>query len=156
MRLFATKCFKVGALSCLLAGVSACASNNPQFQASGVEIEGLVTLDGKPLQIGMVQVVPESAMMTADSAVGMIGEDGRFAVSNVPVGNIKITVKTSHLKGMAAAGKMAPPRPGVSGAPQMTAQFVDVPKQYENAETSKLTATVVKGKNTVNLELKSK
>lgn len=156
MRLFVQKCLKASALAFLLAGVTACTNNNPQFQASGVEIEGLVTLDGKPLQIGMVQVVPESAMMSADSAVGMIGEDGRFAVSNVPVGGIKLSVKTSHLKGMAAAGKMAPARPGVSGAPQLNVQFVDVPKQYESPETSKLIATVVKGKNTINLELKSK
>ena len=115
-----------------------------------------MTLDGKPIQIGMVQIVPGSAMVTADSAVGTIGEDGRYAVSNVPVGVVKISVKTSHLKGMAMAGKMAPPRPGVSGAPQLNVQFVDVPKQYEDPETSKLTATVTKGKNTLNLDLKSK
>ncbi len=156
MRLFVQKCLKAGALGCLLAGVTACSNSNPRFQVTGVEIEGLVTLDGKPLQIGMVQIVPESAMVSADSAVGMIGDDGRYSVSNVPVGIVKISVKTSHLKGMANAGKMAPSRPGVSGAPHVTAQFVDVPKMYENPETSKLTATVTKGKNTVNLELKSK
>ncbi len=156
MRLYVQKCLKAGAMGCLLAGVTACSSNSAQFQTSGVEVEGLVTLDGKPLQIGMVQIVPESAMVSADSAVGMVGDDGRYAVSNVPVGVVKISVKTSHLKGMAMAGKMAPARPGVSGAPQLTAQFVDVPKLYENPETSKLTATVTKGKNTVNLELKSK
>ena len=157
MRSFMQKCFKVGALGCALAGVAACGNSNPQYQSSGVEVEGLVTLDGKPLQMGMIQIVPESAMMAAESAVGNVGEDGRYSVSNVPVGGIKISVKTSHLKGMAMAGKMPAPRPGVSGgAPQLAGQFADVPKLYESPETSKLTATVTKGKNTVNLELKSK
>ena len=155
MRLLAKKSVKIGALACTLLAAASC-KGEPRFQTTGVEVEGVVTLDGKPLQTGMVQVVPASGMVTADSATGTITEDGHYSVSNVPVGNVKFMVRTSHLKGMAAAGKMSPPRPGFSGAPQLGVKFVDVPKKYEDADASKLTATVTQGKNTVNLDLKSK
>jgi hypothetical protein len=139
-----------------LLGVTAC-GGEPAYKSSGVEVEGLVTLDGKPLEVGMVFAYPSSAMTKAEAASGRVEPDGRYTLSNVPDGAVRFAVRTSMMKGMAAAGKLPAVKAGVSGGPPTLAgKFVDVPKQYEDPDASKLTATVAPGKNTVNLELKSK
>lgn len=139
-----------------LIGVTACGDGTPVYKTSGVELEGLVTLDGKPLEVGMVLAVPANAMQTAEAGSTSVEADGRYKMSNVPPGIVKLAVRTSHMKGMAAMGKLPATKPGVSGGPKLAGHFVDVPKKYEDPDTSKLQVTVNPGKNTFDIELKSK
>jgi hypothetical protein len=56
-------------------------------------VSGKVTLDGKPLPAGQISFVgAHGQTATADI------KDGQYTVSNVPTGDVKVTVQTSSIK----------------------------------------------------------
>ena len=98
-------------------------------------VEGKVSYKGKPLPGGIVGFHLASGKLV----LVKLKADGSYRVPVVPVGAAKITVET----------KPAKPVPG--GKP---AQFIAIPKKYASPETSGITYTVLKGKQTFNIELK--
>jgi hypothetical protein len=119
-----------------------CAAREARLPETGATLEGTVTYGGEKLQFAMILV------QTADaSATGRIGDDGRYRVENVPVGEVMIGVNTSAARGdyqskIMAAGQVKPATPP---------KFIDVPEKYFDPEKSGVKTTVTKGANTYDI-----
>ncbi|MFI4873730.1 MAG: carboxypeptidase-like regulatory domain-containing protein [Blastopirellula sp. JB062] len=96
-------------------------------------VEGAVTLDGKPLQDGVVNL--ESAK-TGFAANASLDANGHFLIAKIPVGTYSVTVSPP-----------APPDPGEPAPlrPASLGPFRPVPEKYWNAATSDLTTQVESG-----------
>jgi hypothetical protein len=107
------------------------------------DLSGRVTFEGKPVLIGgLVFYNPGHRALSAG-----LGEDGTYTINNVPCGEVQIAVMS--------------PRPvtrhGKRGEPPVEDprlhQWFELPKRYENTETSGITFTVKPGANSFNIEL---
>jgi hypothetical protein len=101
------------------------------------QVGGIVTLDGQPLTKGQVQFLPDSSKGTKGRmAVGLIGTDGRFALTafkpgdGALVGFHKVVIICEE--DMPAFDPKSPPPPPKSL----------IPIRYTDAKTSGLTAEV--------------
>jgi len=117
---------------------------------TGATLEGTVKYGNDQLQFAMIQVLSPSG-----STTGMIGEDGRYRIENVPIGDVKIGVNTSAATGeyqskMMAAGVYKGPEAHGKGKVQGP-RFIAVPEKYFNPETSGISTTVKKGTNTFDI-----
>ena len=72
--------------------------------SKGIEAKGTATLDGTPLEMGLVVLEPEGG---GESASGQIAKDGSFRLYDVRPGRYRAAVQTSMFAGMAAQGKKA-------------------------------------------------
>lgn len=101
-----------------------------------VPVSGTVTIDGKPLQTGYVQVVPDNAR----AATGRIRSDGCFKLTCY--GNEDGCVLGTY-------------RVAVSGCEMVgeNAQRWYAPKRYADASTSGLTVTIKEPTDSLNIEL---
>jgi hypothetical protein len=133
-------------LAASLAGCGEGGDNLPREAVSGT-----VTLDGKPLARGVLQMIP--AGQAQGTPCGALIEDGKFAIARrqgpVP-GEYVVTINSSP-EGAPGGAPAGPPGP-VSSAEHSKEL---IPPEY-NAQ-SKLTATVKAGvPNTLEFALKSK
>ena len=108
-------------------------------------VSGLVTLDGEPVDHGVVGFNPKSGGM---KAVGIIQSDGSYAVKTnrdegLNLGQYAVTVVVREPGIQDKYG--GPPRPG---------KFI-VPQKYSRTRSSGLEFDVTSGQNTINLELSS-
>jgi hypothetical protein len=116
------------------------------------QVGGVVTLDGQPLTKGQVQFVPDSSKGTKGRmAVGLIGADGRFALTafkpgdGALVGFHKVVIICEEE--MPAFDPKSPPPPPKSL----------IPIRYTDANTSGFTAEVKSGaKNDFTFALESR
>ena len=76
----------------------------PAAVSKGIEATGTATLDGTPLEMGLVVLEPEGG---GESASGQIAKDGSFRLYDVRPGRYRAAVQTSMFAGMAAQGKKA-------------------------------------------------
>ncbi|QEG36418.1 hypothetical protein Pr1d_37320 [Bythopirellula goksoeyrii] len=108
-------------------------------------VSGTVTLDGKPLERGVVGFAPVNGGMRA---AGMIQSDGSYVLSTnrdsgLETGDYLTTVSSREPGTVPAQG--GPPMPG----PYIT------PRRYAISSTSGLQFKVEKGSNTIDIELSS-
>jgi hypothetical protein len=145
-------------LALLLLG---CSKGNPGAPA---KIEGSVTYQGQPVKGGTVQfVTPEGTAYSTQ-----IGGDGTYSISDVPDGELVITVETESVnpdKKTTAAGKDAekrmkmtqqPPPEGRGGGAtpaEKVAQYRKIPDKYGKAQTSPRTVNARSGRQVHNIEL---
>ena len=140
-------------------------------------VEGIVTLEGEPLEDALVTFIPASEG-TARAAVGTTDAKGRYTLTTVEggkpgkgttEGSYKITVAkrmpdTTEQKPESVvmnADPSRPPTPQEMAAAEQARRSAGLPppylylspKKYNNPETSGLTATVVRGKNTFDFPL---
>jgi len=107
-----------------------CSSNNL------VEVSGTVTIDGKPLTVGFVTLVPSNGR----PAYGEIGPDGRFTLKpyndqvGCPLGTHRVSVVAFEI--------LSP-----------TTQRWHAPIHYRDHETSELTATIDGPTDSLKIEL---
>ena len=145
-------------LAALSIGHIAC---TPAETGTGAELNGRVTLDGKPLELGMVLFLPQSDVAGNGGVTAQISKEGTYSVNNVPIGSVRVVVKTSHLKGMIMAGKMAPqksaqPVKGMSAPTGVPSTILLAPADYEDPAKTPIKITVEKGIKTFDVEMKSK
>jgi hypothetical protein len=122
------------------------------------KLTGKVTLDGKPLEVGTVQVV------TADGKAhgsGILGKEGVYEIPNAPVGVVKVAVLVPD------ASAPPPPRglklnmkdakdPGPPEDPAALKLALKLPAGYRNPQSSSLTTTIKSGDNSYDLPLTTK
>lgn len=110
-------------------------------------LSGRVTIDGKPVKVGMVNVVSDDDVTRT---AGEIAPDGSYSIVGAPVGPVKLSVSTEDFK-------VVLPEPGSGAAPpRANPLYTATPKRYEKFETAMLATTVPRGKATFDIELKSK
>ncbi|OWK36748.1 hypothetical protein [Fimbriiglobus ruber] len=128
----------------------------------GGELTGMIALDDKPIGGGRVEIYSADGV----NAVGCdVRPDGGYTLKEPPLGDCKLVVKTSILKGM-------PPPPKTPAGPKPPAKenssagmvvpkdvglvFVPIPAKYEELATTDLKVTVKSGKQTHDIKLASK
>jgi hypothetical protein len=120
-------------------------------------VTGFVKYKDKIVKGGTVTFVAKGGA----SGSSPIAEDGSYTVSNIPVGDVQITVETASMKpsGMDVGHKYKPP----PGAPPEAAagmggkskdRYVQIPDSYNNPSTSGLTYTVKSGNQEFPIDLK--
>lgn len=136
----------LGLLSCVAAVVSGCSDSN----MGGVT--GSVTYRGKPLPNAHVTFTPVSGGKIAS---GLTDTNGKYELGTMAKNDGALVGK--HKIHIIAHGPDRPLRPGEmgSGLPgDMAPGEPIIPQKYFTPETSGLTHEVVRGGNTVNLEIK--
>jgi hypothetical protein len=123
------------------------------------DVTGTVTFNGRPIPYGRVTFVGQSGRKK--SASGMI-KNGVYTVKNCPTGPFKVSVESMRAikieqpksgpmekltKGFKIPANPDPPPPEVVG------QFLPIPPEYGNADTSGLTYKVGWGSQTHNIDL---
>jgi len=112
---------------------------------TGATLEGTVTYGGQKLQVALV-----IAQNSSGQATGFIGDDGRYKLVNVPLGEVSIGVNTDAGKGQLMSRMMSQSK----GKGRVMPRVMDVPAKYFEAETSGLKTTVNKGENTFDIVIK--
>jgi hypothetical protein len=144
-------------VAALALGVAACGGENvpKAIPDSGATLEGTVKVGGEQLQFAMVMVKSANGV-----ASGKIGEDGKYKVSNVPLGEVQIGVNTTAAQGeyqsaVMQAGAMtgAPDGGGKTGRKKVDVKMIHVKEQYYEPTSSGLKTTVKAGANTYDIEL---
>lgn len=126
------------------------------------KVSGHVTYKGQPVKGG--NIVFHAADQTAYP--GTLNEDGTYELTTLPPGEMTVTIITEHLnpnkKAPAYGGGrgdaitkermkagFGPPNPD-----SQRAQYTKVPKKYADEKTTDLKATLEKGKQVKDFELK--
>jgi len=127
-----------------LVALSGCGkSDDPPGQFNGVEITGTVTLDGKPVEAGIVTALQADDL--TKSSTGQLGPGGKFKIANCPVGQVAFTVNTKAAMGMEMQNFK-----NTKGKDPI--KVTDVPTRYLDAKSAKLLFDVSAGSD-VKLEL---
>ncbi|MGI6418573.1 MAG: hypothetical protein ACOX1P_23240 [Thermoguttaceae bacterium] len=156
----------LGLLVCAL-GVIGCAGRSLET----VYVEGVVTLDGKPVSGATVTFVPVKEQGGV-SATGSTDESGIYKLTAVGAGAVKAEAGTGTLPGEYYVGvdKTIVDAPSDDlpeevrreaqqsgkGRPRPPAIKYVVPKKYNNPKESGLKVTVKEGENNIPIELTSK
>jgi hypothetical protein len=128
-------------LSCLLGFALVCA---PGCGKSKGKVSGTVKLkDGTPVSPGSTVT-----FWSGDNRMypGLVDKDGAYAVPDVPVGEMKVTVTPPNEA--LAAGQKAKPPGEKSGGDAKPTKTVPIPQKYQSEKTTTLKTTVQKGDNT--------
>ncbi len=136
-------------------------TKNPNAPA---QISGVVKYNGKPLPAGTIVFHDAEGKAYSTS----IHQDGKYELTDVPTGEMKVTVDTEDFNpakvqptyGGQRAAKMGmsetPAPPGLGAPPSVEdkkAVYVKIPEKYRTASSSGLSATLKKGKNTQDFDL---
>jgi hypothetical protein len=109
---------------------------------TGATLTGTVAFRKESVRIGTVIVAGSSG------ATGDIGEDGRYTVHNVPLGEVTVAINMGpargKLLGMAATAK-------ANGDKTPLPKIPDIPGKYTDPAQSPLKTTINKGDNTFNI-----
>jgi hypothetical protein len=120
-----------------------CKEKGVKLPETGATLEGTITYGSDKLAYAMVIVRAEGST----AATGMIDDNGRYRVENVPLGEVLIGVNTSAARGQFQSKMMAQSQ----GKPKKMPPFIDVPEKYFHPETSGVKTTINKGPNTHNI-----
>lgn len=112
----------------MIAGLSGCSEGRGHIPLAGAR--GAVTLDGTPLQDGVVSF---EALQTGFAASAPLDADGHYVIAKVPVGVYDVSITPPELP---PPGETLPPRPTTMG-PIRT-----IPGKYHSTRTSGLSASV--------------
>jgi hypothetical protein len=139
MQVISTRLALAGWFSGLALLAASCGERGERLPETGASLEGTITYGGVRVPFAMVTVMGENGMAT-----GHVGDDGRYQIANVPLGEVRIGVNTMAAKGEYVSRVMAESR----GRGKALSKFIDVPAKYHDPETSGLRTAVSKGVNT--------
>jgi hypothetical protein len=117
------------------------------------EVTGTVKMTGQPVTLGEISFIGEDGRLDTSQI-----QNGAYALHRAPVGKVKITVKSiqpvpyvNRRGGM----KNAPDSGEALRTPESesNAKNVEVPKKYNDADTTDLTYEVKSGKQEYNIDL---
>jgi hypothetical protein len=150
-------------LTALLVGLGLLALNG--CGSGKGSVSGKVTYQGRPIVIG-------SVVMTAKvgpPVVGALDAEGHYALKGVPAGPVNVAVVTTlpvYMKGptafhgkrgLGADNKEPESKNSVAPLPEPPKidleKWIQLPKEYERADTSGISTTVKPGNNLFNIEL---
>jgi hypothetical protein len=126
----------------LLAG---CNQRYVSVPLTGATLEGTVTYGKEKILVALVTVQGQGGA----SASGFVGDDGRYKILNVPLGEVSIGVNTDAGKGQMMSKVMARTAGKEKGAP--LPKVIDVPAKFGDPNTSGINTTINKGANTFDI-----
>jgi hypothetical protein len=107
---------------------------------TGATLEGTVTYGTDKVPVGLIIAVGANG-----SSQASLGDDGRFKMENVPLGEVSLVVNVKAGEGMLMGRRMS----GEKNIPNP----VHIPSKYADPATSGIKTTIVKGENTYNIEI---
>jgi len=119
-----------------------CGERGERLPDTGATLEGTITYGGVKVPFAHVTAMGKDGMAT-----GNVQEDGRYKLTNVPLGEVDLAVNTTAAKGEYVSRVMAESK----GKGKSPSKFVDVPAKYHDLEKSGLKTTVQKGSNTYDI-----
>lgn len=141
-------------LAALFAGsiltLSACGDKGAAVPKTGATLEGSVHYGDELVEFALV-----IASNANGSAQGSIGDDGKFKLDNVPLGEVKVAVNTPAGKGDFMSKSM----PGAYKGPKeklgkkASLKYLEVPKQYHDPNSTPLKTTISAGPNTYEIKI---
>lgn len=150
-----------GTLLVLSLGLLGCsAGGNPNANA---RVSGGLSYKGQPIKGGAIRFhTPEGVAYD-----GLISSDGTYSATDVPAGELVVTVETESIsperkapKGAEAERRMRmmkssmQPPPGRGGpVADPSVNYIKIPKKYSNPKTSPLTVTLTPGRQVHNFDL---
>jgi hypothetical protein len=140
------RAFRLGALLLLAAAAGGC-------HKSTATLSGTVTYRGRPVTSGEVVFLSEGGTASAHAP---IGPDGRYTVTGVPVGPVKVAVDNPP-PSWYATGQRLPAAlasdPEVREAREQAAHYVPTPPRYRDPNHSGLSHTVERGSRSYDIAL---
>jgi hypothetical protein len=109
--------------------LSGCGQQGRKLQL--IPVSGSVTLEGTPLQDGIVSLESSS---TGFAAAALLDKDGKFLIPKLPTGTYRVAV-----------GPPPPPAPGEPATPRSSdlGPLRTPPEKYGSIQTSELAVTVL-------------
>jgi hypothetical protein len=147
----------VAGLGCFLL-VSACSLNGSYETVpdTGATLTGTVKYNNQPVTAGLVMAESKNTDGRPAGTSAQIGPDGRFLLTNVPLGEVALGVNTMAAKaqviGQAYAKNAAAAANGKSQKVE-TSKFVDVPTKYADPLKSPIKTTIQPGDNKFDIVL---
>ena len=141
----------VVSLSILALSFAGCSQYETRLPETGATLEGTVTYKGENVPLALISVLGEKGQGN-----GQVEEAGQYKVENVPLGDVKIGVNTEAMKTNFMSQQMAQSYkgPGAKGGSRAPApRFLSVPAKFQDPETSGITTTIKRGKNTFDIVL---
>lgn len=145
-------------LAALVAGLGCGQTSNPIAPA---RISGKISYKGQPIKAGVMNFyTPEGVAYSAQ-----ISKDGTYSATDIPAGELVVTVETESLsparKGGAEAAlrqkmsaSMVQQRPGGTGGGTAEPEpYIKIPNKYANPKTSPLTVTTKPGRQVHDIDL---
>jgi len=125
-------------------------------KTASASLSGKVSYGGAPVTAGTVTFYGKDG----GTYPMAIGSDGSYFASELPPGEGALTVETESANkknaqtygGRGGKGMAMSPKPEGSGGTE-TGPYVKIPAKYAAKETSNLTVTIARGKNTHDLNL---
>ena len=114
---------------------------------SRAKVEGTVTLDGQPIELGAISFIPVDGQSPTTGGPII---NGQYFVPDVPVGEMKVAISGSKVVGKK---KLYENRPD---SPEMPITENPVPARYSDLQNTTLRLDVKSGRNDKNWELNSK
>jgi hypothetical protein len=130
--------------------LSACGDKGTAIPKTGATLEGSVHYGDEIIQFALI-----IASNSSGSAQGSIGDDGKFKLDNVPLGEVSVAVNTPAGQGEFMSKSMS----GAYKGPQeklgkkVSLKYTQVPKQYHEPATTPLKTTIVAGPNTYDIKI---
>jgi hypothetical protein len=163
-RLPQLKILSVLGLASVLASVALFAGCGGGHSINQGSVSGKITYKGAPVTGGTITFFPTSG---TGSAPVTIKPDGTYSSTDVPMGDMGVSIETESVKGLGGGGPaynipkgMKPPsgtpqpeQPKIQGGANMPV-YVQIPQKYVNPKTSGLTCTIKPGKNVCDFDLK--
>jgi hypothetical protein len=118
--------------------LASCGPKEITYPETGATLEGTVTYGKEEVTAALVIAQNETS-----SATGWVGDDGRYRMQNVPLGEINLAVNTAAGKGQAMGKAMAQSQGRAKGPPKL----IDVPDKYADPSKSAIKTTINKGAN---------
>jgi hypothetical protein len=123
------------------------------LQESGATLEGTIKVGNEQIQFAHV-----TAKGSGGVATGAVGEDGKYHLTNVPIGEVQLAVNTDAAGGdfqsaVMQAGAMKGGPEAKVGRNKVDLKMINLKQQYFDPDKSGLKTTVNKGANTFNIEL---
>jgi len=119
---------------------------------TGATLTGTITYGNEKVHYAEVRAVSATS-----SAIGAVGEDGRYKIENVPLGEVKLTVNTDAAKGDYTSATMSKSYKGPKGEGAVGGgappKFVSVHPKYADPEKSGLKTTIQAGSNTYDITI---
>jgi hypothetical protein len=153
---------RLGLLLALCVGVVIGCAKSSQAPA---KVSGVVTYKNAPVTGGTIKFYSEEENVAYGC---QIESDGTYQITDIPVGELTVTVETEHLnptkappdygkKGNADYAARVAAEKGM-GAPiaakgEPKEKYVKIPSKYANPKTSPLTVTIEKGRQVKPIEL---
>jgi hypothetical protein len=125
--------------------VCSCGEKGETLEKTGASLEGSVLYGDEPVHFALIIATSPSG-----SATSNIDEEGKYHMTNVPLGEVSIAVNTKAGYGdfMTKTMSKAYEKKGIKPP-----KYIQVPEKYHEPTTTPLKKTIDKGPNTFDIKI---